>query len=142
MNVAHIVGRVGRDPEIKSFSNGSKVANLSVATSRRWTDKATGEKREKTEWHAVKIQNEQLIDRVLPYVKKGDQLGLTGTIEYREWEKDGVKRLATDIVVGFQGELYLLSNKRDDTGGPAPPPASESRARTGGNADLDDDIPF
>lgn len=144
MNLAILSGHVGGDPEIRTFDSGGKIATFSLATSRTWTDGRSGERREKTEWHRVVVKNEVLIDKiVVPYVKKGGRLGITGTIEYREFEKNGEKRYATDIVVSYQGTIELQGGRKDDA---SPAPAGETgkppAAAAGKRSDLDDEIPF
>lgn len=144
MNIVTLTGNVGQEPKITTFNDGGKVANISLATSRRWTNSRTGEKQEKTEWHAIKITNEKLVDVVERFVNRGDKIGIIGTIEYREFEKDGVKRWATDIIVGFNGQVELLGGRKESepgtparTSGAAPQHHSQQPA-----AGLDDDIPF
>lgn len=153
INKAILVGRVGADPEIARLNSGDSVAEFSLATSQAWRDKNSGERKEKTQWHRIKIFNQNAVKVAEQYVKKGDQVGVEGEIQYREWEKDGVKRIATEIVVGaFDGKLHLLGSKNDNNGGNS----GGSRPSGGGqqqnrqssqqsnqnNRDLDDEIPF
>lgn len=113
LNCATILGHVGQDPEIKTFTNGGKVANLSVATSESWTDKQTGEKKERTEWHRVSVFNEALAGIVERFVRRGDRIYIEGQIETRKWEKDGVEKYSTEIVLrGFNSRIILLGDKR------------------------------
>ena len=125
VNKVILVGNLGRDPEIRTMQNRNKVANLSLATSERWFDKQTGERREKTEWHRVVIFNEKLIEVVEQYVHKGSKLYLEGQLQTRKWtDQSGVEKYSTEVVLqGFRGVL-------DQSGGGGPSP------------DLNDDIPF
>lgn len=109
INKAFIVGRLGKDPEVKSFSNGGKIANFSVATSETWKDKTSGEKKERTEWHNITVQGDGLVGVVERYLKKGSEVALTGKIQTRKWQdQNGADRYTTEIVVGMGGELALI----------------------------------
>ena len=131
VNKIFLVGNVGKDPEIRSFQNGGRVANFSLATSESWKTKS-GEKKEKTEWHRISVTSEPLVNLVEKYVRKGSRLFIAGKIEYREYEKDGEKRFSTDISVKpFGGEIMLLDSK--------PEQEKESPEK---NDMLDDEIPF
>ncbi|UVV66710.1 single-stranded DNA-binding protein [Brucella anthropi] len=118
INKTILVGRVGQDPEVRRFNSGDQVAEFSLATSKEWRDKNTGERKSKTTWHKIKVLNNSLIENVIrPYVNKGSLIGIEGELDNEEWEKDGQKRQATKVVVGaFSGSLYLLGSK-DDNGG-------------------------
>jgi len=149
MNRAELIGRLGRDPEIKTMSNGNKVANLSLATSERWKDKTTGEKKEKTEWHRITIWNEHLIGVVENWCKKGDQIFVSGQIETRKWkDQSGEDKYTTEIVLSrFRGEIELLGGGGGDGGSkpaskPEPSGGSDDLIGGGANDDLDDEIPF
>lgn len=150
MNRVTIMGRVGKDPETRSFTSGDKVANFSVATSERWKDKTTGERKEKTEWHNVSVLG-PAVAVVEQYVHKGDQILIEGQLQTRKWQDQaGADRYTTEIVVkGFSGAVHLIggakqgdsgSRDSDDSGGASggygekrnPPPAR----------DMDDEIPF
>lgn len=113
VNRVTILGTLGRDPEVKSFQTGDRIAELSVATSERWTSK-DGEKKEKTEWHKVVIRNDSLVKVAENYLSKGSKVYIEGQLQTREWtDKDGSKRYATEIVIGkFKGELTLLSESK------------------------------
>lgn len=137
-----ICGNVGKDPEIKSFSNGGKIANFSIATSESWKDKATGEKKEKTQWHNISVRNDHLISVVESYVRKGGTVLIEGQLETRDYEKDGIKRYVTEIVIKpFNGSLTLMGSKKGggETAAQAEPVAAKA-------ADVFDDggdsIPF
>jgi single-strand DNA-binding protein len=100
LNRVELIGRLGKDPEVRSLSNGSAVANFSVATSESWKDKRSGEKVEKTEWHRIVVWNEKTIEFVEKYLKKGDLVRLEGKLQTREWEdNDGNKKYATEVVI-------------------------------------------
>jgi single-strand DNA-binding protein len=158
VNKVILVGNLGRDPEIRSLQDGNKVANLSVATSESWRDKATGERRDKTEWHRVVIFNERIIDVVEKYLKKGAKVYLEGALQTRKWtDQSGVEKYTTEVVLQrFRGELTMLDSRSgggvsesggeagDEGGGYSSGPSSRSSGG-GGRApagDLDDDIPF
>lgn len=116
VNKCIIVGHLGKDPEVRSFQNGGKVANLSVATSEQWKDKTTGEKKEKTEWHRVSIFNEKLVEVAEKYLKKGSLVYLEGSLETRKWtDKEGVEKYSTEVVLkNFNGTLTMLGGKPSD----------------------------
>jgi single-strand DNA-binding protein len=137
VNRVTLLGRVGKQPEVKTFSGGGSIAVFSLATSERWTDKKTGEKKEKTEWHNIKVTVPALVTLVEKYVKKGDNLYLEGAIESREYEKDGVKHRAFEIVLGFNGKIDLIGGARG--GGDTAAPVEEVKTES---VPLDDDIPF
>ena len=138
INRVVILGTLGRDPEIKSFPSGDRIAEFSIATNERWTDKASGEKKEKTDWHKIVIRNENYIKVAENYLKKGQQVYIEGQLQTREWtNKDGVKNHVTEVVVGkFKGEVVLLGSKDRDSR-----PSQESTKRSFSD-DLEDSIPF
>lgn len=150
INRAIIVGRVGKDPEIKSFSNGGKIANFSIATTETWKDRQSGERRESTEWHNVTIQSEGLVGIVEQYVKKGDLIGIEGSIKTRKWQdQSGNDRYSTEIVVtAFGGQLHILGSKKDSDRETSTSTRSQSQSSGnggggyGGNGDYDSEIPF
>lgn len=118
INKVILVGNVGNDPEIKTMQSGDRVANLSVATSESWKDKATGERKEKTEWHRVVVFNQNLINIVESYIKKGAKIYVEGQLETRSWEQDGVKKYTTEVVLTrFRGEITMLDSKGSSGGG-------------------------
>lgn len=99
VNKVIILGNVGREPEIKTLNDGTKLANLSIATSERWRDKNSGETKEKTEWHRVTIGGENMVRIVQSYVKKGDPIYLEGKLETRKWtDQQGADRFSTDEI--------------------------------------------
>jgi single-strand DNA-binding protein len=157
VNKVILVGNLGRDPEIRSTQDGLRIANLSLATSENWRDKASGERKEKTEWHRVAVFNDRLVDVIEKYVKKGAKLYIEGQLQTRKWtDKEGQERYTTEVVLGrFNGQLTMLDGRSggegfsggpDDDVAPAPRAAAGAMNRGGGRApaaqDLDDEIPF
>src|SRR5437879_1402978 len=119
VNKVILVGNLGRDPEIRSTQDGTKVANLSLATSESWRDKNTGERKERTEWHRVVIFNERLVDVVEKYVKKGSKLYVEGALQTRKWtDNTGAEKYSTEVVLQrFRGELTMLDGRGGGGGG-------------------------
>ena len=113
VNKVILVGNLGRDPEIRTTNDGTKVANLSLATSETWRDRNTGERRERTEWHRIVIFNDRLVDVVEKYVSKGTKLYIEGQLQTRKWtDRDGQERYTTEVVLGrFRGQLVLLDSR-------------------------------
>ena len=147
VNKVILIGNVGNDPETRSFNNGGKVANFSLATSESWRDKQSGEKKEKTEWHRVSVFSEGLVGVIERYVKKGSKLYIEGKLQTRKWtDKDGNEKYTTEVVLnGFGSSLTLLDSaggqgSSDNRGGGAR--SASSQARPADNFDLDDEIPF
>lgn len=132
-NRATLIGNVGADPEIKTVGSGKKVANLRLATTERWKDR-DGERQERTEWHTIVVWNEGLVGIIERYVSKGSKIMIEGQIQTRDWEKDGVKRYATEIVLqGFGGTLQLLGDAGGGRG------SRDDRDDRGGRSDRRDD---
>ncbi|MDB5374521.1 MAG: Single-strand binding protein [Belnapia sp.] len=169
VNKVILVGNLGRDPEARNMQNGGKVVSFSIATSETWNDKASGERKEKTQWHRIAIFNEKLGEIAEKYLKKGSKVYLEGSIETRKYtDKDGQERETTEIVLGrFKGELTLLDSRGGGEagegggysggraaggyGGGERAPAARAGGgggswdkpkSGGGGSDLDDDIPF
>jgi single-strand DNA-binding protein len=154
VNKVILIGNLGADPEIRRTQDGRPIANLRVATSESWRDKATGERREKTEWHRVVIFNEGLCKIAEQYLKKGSKVYLEGALQTRKWtDKDGHERYSTEVVLqGFNSQLTMLDTRggggaesSDDFGSSGPSAAHERKpALTGAgkSADMDDEIPF
>ncbi|KPQ08058.1 MAG: single-strand DNA-binding protein Ssb [Rhodobacteraceae bacterium HLUCCA12] len=119
VNKVIIIGNLGRDPEVRSFQNGGKVVNLRIATSETWRDKASGERREKTEWHSVAIFSEPLGRIAEQYLRKGSKVYIEGQLETRKWQdQSGQDRYTTEIVLRpYRGELTLLDGRGDGGGG-------------------------
>ncbi len=149
VNKVILVGNLGRDPEIRTTNDGTKVANLSLATSESWRDRNSGERRERTEWHRVVIFNDRLVDVVEKYLNKGSKIYIEGQLQTRKWtDRDGQERYTTEVVLQrFRGELTMLDSRggggdfgggggQDFGGGGGGAPSG------GGAGDLDDDIPF
>ncbi|MBM3537800.1 MAG: single-stranded DNA-binding protein [Alphaproteobacteria bacterium] len=153
VNKVILVGNLGRDPEVRTFQNGGKVCNLSIATSESWRDKATGERKEKTEWHRVAIFNERLAEVAEKYLKKGAKVYIEGQLETRKWtDQEGKERYSTEVVLRqFRGELTMLDGRGgggaggppdDDMGGSSGNGGGGGAPRSGRKGVLDDDIPF
>lgn len=119
VNKVIIVGNLGRDPEVRSFPNGGKVVNLRIATSESWRDKASGEKKERTEWHSVAIFNEALGKIAEQYLRKGSTVYIEGQLETRKWQdQSGADRYTTEVVLRqYRGELTLLGGRDGGSGG-------------------------
>jgi len=158
VNKVILVGNLGADPEVRTMQSGSKVVNLSVATGESWKDKATGERKEKTEWHRVVIFNEGLVNIAERYLKKGSKVYLEGQVETRKWtdQASGQDKYTTEIVLRpYRGELTMLDSRSgsDMSGGyaanSAPQGQPAAMAASGGAPagaapadDLEDEIPF
>src|SRR3990167_244785 len=119
-NKVILVGTCGQDPETRYLPNGNAVTNLSLATSEQWTDKQTGQKVEKTEWHRVSLFG-KVAEIAGEYLRKGSQVYIEGKLQTREWEKDGIKRYTTEIIVDMQGTMQLLGGRPDNAGGDSAP---------------------
>src|SRR5450631_2435309 len=158
VNKVILVGNLGKDPEIRRTQDGRPIANLSVATSDSWRDKATGERKEKTEWHRVVIFNEGLCKVAEQYLKKGAKVYIEGQLQTRKWtDQAGVEKYSTEVVLqGFNSNLTMLDGRSggggslgsDDSSGDfgsgGPSSAAPRRAVAAGarSSDMDDDIPF
>ncbi|MGA0234602.1 MAG: single-stranded DNA-binding protein [Alphaproteobacteria bacterium] len=118
VNKVILVGNLGRDPEVRTTNNGSKVVQLSIATSERWRDRASGEQREKTEWHRVVIFNERLADVAERYLQRGRQVYIEGQLQTRKWQdQEGNDKYTTEIVLGqYRGELQMIGGRGDGGG--------------------------
>lgn len=119
VNKVIIVGNLGRDPEVRSFPNGGKVVNLRIATSETWRDKASGERKERTEWHSVAIFNEAIGKIAEQYLKKGSTVYIEGQLETRKWQdQSGADRYTTEVVLRqFRGEMTLLGGRDGGSSG-------------------------
>ncbi len=172
LNKVMLIGNLGADPEIRSFQNGGKVANLRIATSETWKDRKTGERQERTEWHTVAIFSEGLVNVVENYLKKGSKVFVEGKLQTRKWQdQQGNDRYSTEVVLrGFDGTLTMLDgrtgggggggqgggygggesgggqgggwNQGGGNGGGAAGGSQGGGSQGGGYDDLDDDIPF
>lgn len=110
VNKVILVGTCGQDPEVRYLPNGNAVTNLSLATSEQWTDKQSGQKVERTEWHRVSLFG-KVAEIAGEYLRKGSQCYIEGKLQTREWEKDGIKRYTTEIIVDINGTMQLLGGR-------------------------------
>ncbi|HVV27199.1 MAG TPA: single-stranded DNA-binding protein [Rhizomicrobium sp.] len=147
VNKVILVGNLGKDPEVRRMTSGEPVVNLSVATSETWRDKASGERKERTEWHRVVIFNKNLAEVAEKYLRKGSKVYVEGALQTRKWtDKDGTEKYSTEVVLqNFRGELTMLDGRGGGEGGGSfggggrgagEAPASFQRD------ELDDEIPF
>lgn len=116
VNKVILVGTCGQDPEVRYLPNGNAVTNLSLATSESWTDRQTGQKVEKTEWHRVVLFG-KVAEIAGEYLRKGSQCYIEGKLKTREWEKDGIKRYSTEVHVDINGTMQLLGGRPDNQSG-------------------------
>jgi single-strand DNA-binding protein len=157
VNKVILIGNLGKDPEVRRLNSGEPVVNLRIATSENWRDKASGERREKTEWHNVVIFNDNIAKVAEQYLKKGSKVYLEGALQTRKWtDKDGAEKYTTEVVIQrFNGVLTMLDGKSDgggdrsygdEGGGNFTSNAGKKRVAEGPrenfSADLDDEIPF
>jgi single-strand DNA-binding protein len=161
VNKVILIGNLGQDPEVKSFQNGGRIANLRIATSESWKDRNTGERKERTEWHTVVLQSDGLVGVAEKYLRKGSKVYIEGQLRTRKWQDaSGNDRYTTEISVGGnQGVMTMLDGAPgggqrggggDWSGGSARPSGGNDWGggqRSGGPShdladDLDDDIPF
>lgn len=165
VNKVILVGNLGADPEVKSFQNGGRIANLRIATSEDWKDRQTGEKKERTEWHQVVLQSDGLVGVAERFLRKGSKVYIEGQLRTRKWQdQSGNDRYTTEISVGgFDGKLVMLDGARGGQGGGNDGWGSGGGAASGGSGgqsgggwqggssgfgggdfsdDLDDDVPF
>ncbi|MDE2788954.1 MAG: single-stranded DNA-binding protein [Paracoccaceae bacterium] len=156
LNKVMLIGNLGRDPEVRTFSNGGRVCHMNVATTETWRDRETGERRDRTEWHRVSVFGDGLIQNCEQYLRKGSKIYVEGQLQTRKFQdpSTGADRYATDVVVrGFGGTITFLDSRSGGAGGGSPDagggyrsggiasgPSSE-RSQFG-NDDLDDEIPF
>ena len=169
LNKVMLIGNLGADPEVKSFQNGGRIANLRIATSENWKDKATGERKERTEWHTVVLQSDGLVGIAERYLRKGSKVYIEGHLRTRKWQDaSGNDRYSTEVSVGgIGGVMTMLDGAKDgsggggggtksggdwggggssgSSGGGSSGSSSGGGSRGGGGGfadDLDDDIPF
>ena len=164
VNKVILVGNLGKDPEVRATQDGSKIVNLALATSETWNDRASGERKERTEWHRVVIFNDRIADVAEKYLKKGAKIYVEGALQTRKWtDQSGAEKYTTEIVIGkFRGELTMLSGRGEEGGesggytprertapaARAPASAAPGRGAAGPSwdapkgGDLDDEIPF
>lgn len=152
LNEATLIGNLGADPEIRSTNSGDRIASLRVATSETWRDRATGERKERTEWHRVTVYNENIVKVCEQYLRKGSKIWLRGSLQTRKWtDNAGVEKYSTEVVLQkFRGELTMLDGRSDGAGADR---SDRSDNRGGGSSggysgnddftdDLDREIPF
>ena len=152
LNKVTLIGNLGADPEIRSMNNGNEVCNLSVATTESWKDKATGEKRDKTEWHRVVVFSQGLIGVCKNYLKKGSKIYIEGALQTRSWEQDGQKKYTTEIVLQSYDSKMLMLDGRNQAGAGGgfndnqssyqQQPAAQNNASPAPIDELEDEIPF
>jgi len=136
VNKVILVGNLGNDPDIRTMQSGDKVVNLSLATSESWKDKATGERKTKSEWHRIVVFNKGLVSVCENYLKKGSKVYIEGQIETRTWDKDGVKQYATEIVMRpYKSELVMLDSRQSEQ-------QQSFDSGVNNTPDMDDSIPF
>jgi single-strand DNA-binding protein len=118
VNKVILVGNLGADPEVKSFQNGGRIANLRIATSESWKDRATGERKERTEWHSVVLQSDGLVGVAERFLRKGSKVYIEGSLRTRKWQdQSGNDRYTTEISVGVGGTLTMLDGPQGGAGG-------------------------
>lgn len=139
INKVILVGNLGRDPEVRSAQDGSKIVSFSIATSDVWKDKASGERKERTEWHRIVVFNPALADVCEKYLHKGSKVYLEGQLQTRKWQdQSGVERYTTEVIIPrFRGELSLLDARAGGSDVDAAPVMPDTVP-----APTDDDIPF
>lgn len=154
VNKVILIGNLGADPEIRSFPSGDEVCNLSIATSESWKDKASGERKEKTQWHRVVIFNKHIIGVAKSYLKKGAKVYIEGQLETRKYtDQSGTEKYTTEVVLrAYRGEMTMLDGRKDGSAGDSGgyydknnPPASASPPDNSGKYDteeFEDEIPF
>jgi len=172
VNKVILVGNLGKDPEVRTTQDGTKIVNLTLATSESWNDRASGERKERTEWHRVVIFNDRIGDVAERFLRKGRKVYIEGALQTRKWtDQSGQEKYTTEVVIGrFRGELVLLDSARGEDGGasassgggeggygggrisaPRPAAGGAGQQRGGGGGpsweapkggDLDDEIPF
>ncbi|MEM7529071.1 MAG: single-stranded DNA-binding protein [Pseudomonadota bacterium] len=153
VNKVTILGNLGQDPEVRTFQSGDQVCNLSVATSERWTDNQTGEKRERTQWHRIAIFNQGLVKVAQQYLRKGSKVYIEGQLETRKWQdQSGQDRYSTEVVLRpYRGTLVLLDFSNDNSSRSEQGAGTANNGAGGGSLidqrrpipdDLNDEIPF
>lgn len=152
LNKVTLIGNLGKDPEVRSFNNGGKICNFSIATSEKWKDKNTGEKKERTEWHNITVNSDGLVGVCERYLKKGSKVYIEGKLQTRKWQdRDGNDKYTTEVVLsGFGGKLIMLDSANGGGSGGGNRGGYDQRSSSGSsqssgaseNFDLDDEIPF
>lgn len=154
VNKVTLIGNLGRDPEVRTFQNGSKVCNMRIATSESWKDRNTGERKERVEWHSVAIFSEGLAGLAEKYLRKGSKVYIEGKLETRKWQdQSSADRYTTEITLRpFSGEMVFLDGRKNDDGGYPDSTGDQhhnshssggyGNSQSGGSRDIDDEIPF
>lgn len=152
VNKVILIGHVGADPEVKSFQNGGKIANLRIATSESWKDKTTGERKERTEWHSVAISGDGLVGVAEKYLRKGSSVYVEGSLRTRKWQdRDGNDRYSTEVVLSGPRAVLTLLDKREgksdsgwggEYGHTKPRDQQQSSGGDWATDDLADEVPF
>lgn len=148
INKVILVGRLGQSPEVRYSAQGTAVCNLSLATGESWKDKNTGQVQERTEWHRIVLYG-KLAEVAGQYLSKGSKVYIEGKLQTREWERDGIKRYTTEVIVDMQGRMQMLDSKGDtpaQNNRPAPQqqpaPAAQVPPQDNGWDMADDHVPF
>ncbi len=143
LNQATLIGNVGKDPEIRTTGDGKEIANFSLATTESWKDQATGEKKEKTEWHKIVAFNQGIVSIIKRYVKKGSRLYLQGNIHTRKWiDNSGTEKYSTEIALQQGATLILLDGKSNDFDTKNGSEIGQQGSSDFNHSELDDEIPF
>ena len=146
VNKVILIGNLGKDPETRSFQNGGKVCNFSIATTEKWTDKASGEKKERADWHNIVIKSDGLAGVAERFLKKGSKVYVEGQLQTRKWQDQaGNDRYSTEVVLSGPGaSLVMLDGAGERTGGgaKAEPAASGGWGSDAPANNLDDEIPW
>ena len=145
LNRAELIGNLGQDPEIRDLGNGRRVANFTVATTDKWSDKNSGERREKTEWHRVSVFNEGLVGVIEKWVKKGKKVFISGRLETRKWQdQNGNDRYTTEVILsGPDSRMIMLDAPSGDGNVTSANRSYSARAEESNlQQELDDEIPF
>lgn len=147
LNRVQLIGNLGKDPEVRTFQNGGRVCNFSIATSEKWKDKATGETKERTEWHNIAVFADGLVGVIEKFLRKGSKVYVEGQLETRKWQdKDGNDRWSTEVVLRpYSSKLVLLGESKGGGQREYAPRDNSSDGYSqpqGSGADIDDEIPF
>lgn len=144
VNKVILVGNLGSDPEVKSFSNGGKICNIRIATSETWNDRTSGERKERTEWHSIVIRSDGLIGIAEKYLRKGKKIYIEGSLATRKWtDAQGQDRYTTEIVVSGPGSvLTMLDGGPDQSGNSSGGRGAARSTSSDWREDIDPDVPF
>lgn len=144
INKVILIGHIGQDPDVRTFQSGDKVASFSLATSESWKDKASGERKERTEWHKIVVFNQGLIKLCESYLTKGSKVYVEGQLETRNYDKDGVKHYTTEIVLRpYNGQITMLDGRKDSDGQTSHDQSKANGYQPQPKSDwVEDDIPF